>query len=85
MNNTKIVTKNSDWQNRFPGSVFLLECNGKLEIKAERLFEINTKYFVYYMATTVLSIKQIQRKLFSVTVFLCSKKISYFLLRILKL
>lgn len=43
-------------------------------MKAECLLEINTKYFVYYLATTVLSIKQIQRKLFSVTVFLCSKK-----------
>lgn len=54
-------------------------------MKAEHLLEINTKYFVYYLAITVLSIKQIQRKLFSVAVFLCSKKRSYFLLRILKL
>lgn len=31
-------------------------------MKAERLLEINTKYFVHYLATMVLSIKQIQKK-----------------------
>lgn len=39
-------------------------------MKAEYLFKIDIEYFVYYLATTVLSIKQIQRNRFTVTVFL---------------
>lgn len=34
-----------------------MEHSRKLKMKAEYLFEINAKYFVYYLATTVLSIK----------------------------
>lgn len=54
-------------------------------MQEECLLEINATYFVYYLAITVLGIKHIQGKLFSVIVLLCSKKISYFLLKILKL
>lgn len=61
------------------------EYKRKQKMKEECLLEINATYFVYYLAITVLGIKHIQGKLFSVIVLLCSKKISYFLLKILKL
>lgn len=62
-----------------------MEYKRKKKMKAECLLEINATYFVYYLAITVLGIKHTQRKLFSVIVVFFSKKISYFLLKILKL